>query len=1112
MPVRRLTTYGPESGLFGELLDLIQSAQERVWIKVAWWDTSEKARQLLDAAIGAHGRGADVQVYIRPESSNDAVLRSLRSAGVRVEAVRYIHEKELIADQSLLAHSMNFTSKEVARNENSGYLNDDPEIVLAASDAFTSLASNLAASSVGEEEWTPVAKLIPTQWLPFLEKYDTLNPLQSKAVPAVLGANGHVMVVAPTSAGKTLVGEVAALRSIIGEGRPAVWLLPARALASEVVETARRWERLGIRTVELTGETNLSSERVAQAQLWVATTEKFESLYRRSSLRDAIAKVGCLVIDEVHLVGDPTRGSTLESLIARLRQSHDRTRIVALSATVANAEELAGWFNAQLISVTWRPTILTTQLVTYESPDNKYLINGIKNDIVTGLVEDFVGGRGGDGPGSVIVFCGGKKAVRDLAAGLAGVPETADIDALVEAAFAKGIGIHYRGAPQTQRAVDAFKRRDINIIIGTSTLATGVNLPARAVIIRDDTMGISRLEVSLAQQMFGRAGRAGHEKAGYAFLITAADEASKWRLDLAAGYRVRSRISGRLPDALLAEVMLGSVSNRSDTESWFLETFAHATGLATEAIDQALDRLLLTGMVSEVDEVIQVTELGSLTCRLMVEVDSAAAILSGIAAASRPRSAVEAEELVLRAVTQGGLPLRERQVNPDQYEQQVASVLFNWTPSIVESMDGEFGARFCMAAAHLALREPKQLFGRTMGDFVYAVEDLPRYLAWLGALGYVDGLTWAPAVASDLARRLSWWRLNPHPEMGSGRLLWMLEKTLEPHNRHSSMPDLWKRARSAGFKSPDNINRAPKGVDVTPEQFAAILHGRVRIEMAPPDAESGLTLRLDTTAKNARVTTYAHSGLEPMLSTARPPHGRLDLPLPQGAAKASAVAVDLFLYSKDGDFGYSNVTTALTGDLEEPRHVDDAVARIHALPHSLSSIGEPRGLRSLLMSDRRKMRATLVPLIAPTEELKAVAVALSERITNPTRAVCRLRENLAAVLTVNDSTDAARPASSVLKSGVATRDELELTATALIASLGVAVGLAVSDKGRVVSMAQLDDEWQVVLSQSAAAARSIKAVVPDDLPPVVIALRDPQASQPISIHPVFEWMSDLLQG
>jgi len=187
----------------------------------------------------------------------------------------------------------------------------------------------------------PVETLIPPQLRKYLTRFDRLNPLQSRAVPRVLATDGHIMVVAPTSSGKTLIGEVAALRSIVSDGKPAVWLLPARALAAEVAAIARRWNALGIATVELTGESNMSSDAVSRAQLWVATTEKFEALYRRASLKDFIGRIGCLIIDEVHLVGDPARGATLESLIARLRAAEGGTRIVALSATVSNAEELA---------------------------------------------------------------------------------------------------------------------------------------------------------------------------------------------------------------------------------------------------------------------------------------------------------------------------------------------------------------------------------------------------------------------------------------------------------------------------------------------------------------------------------------------------------------------------------------------------------------------------------------------------------------------------------------------------------------------------------------------------------------------------------------------------
>lgn len=109
--------------------------------------------------------------------------------------------------------------------------------------------------------------------------------------------------------------------------------------------------------------------------------------------------------------------------------------------------------------------------------------------------------------------------------------------------------------------------------------------------------------------------------------------------------------------------------------------------------------------------------------------------------------------------------------------------------------------------------------GISIAEFRRAIEGMPRYLAWIAALGYVDQATWAPAVAGDLARRLAWWHLAPHPERGSGRLLWMLERLLDPENRRSRMADLWSRARRAGFSGPNRLNARPRNVDISAESF-----------------------------------------------------------------------------------------------------------------------------------------------------------------------------------------------------------------------------------------------------------------------------------------------------
>ncbi len=122
----RVTTYDGGNSLYDTVLELITAAQRRVWIKIPWWDTSPQARRLLDAVIAAKQRGVDVLVLCRPEASNDAVLRKLRRADISLTSVRYIHEKELIADDIAVTHSMNFTRTEIERNQNSGSVFDTP--------------------------------------------------------------------------------------------------------------------------------------------------------------------------------------------------------------------------------------------------------------------------------------------------------------------------------------------------------------------------------------------------------------------------------------------------------------------------------------------------------------------------------------------------------------------------------------------------------------------------------------------------------------------------------------------------------------------------------------------------------------------------------------------------------------------------------------------------------------------------------------------------------------------------------------------------------------------------------------------------------------------------
>ena len=236
-----------------------------------------------------------------------------------------------------------------------------------------------------------------------------------------------------------------------------------------------------------------------------ATTEKFEALCRAGSLRQALAEVGCLVVDEIHLLGDAARGPVLEALLARVRGEASAVRIVGLSATVANAHDIAGWLGAQMVPVTWRPTRLIWQLPMIAATSDWKAANAARARLAAALTRPVAADEG-----SVLVFCGSKHNVRATALAIAadrgvrvdGV-DPADVDRVHQVCGGVGVGLHYKDWPHKHDAERRFRSRELDVLVATTTVAAGVNLPARAVIVRDTRVGLDDISVATVQQMFG---------------------------------------------------------------------------------------------------------------------------------------------------------------------------------------------------------------------------------------------------------------------------------------------------------------------------------------------------------------------------------------------------------------------------------------------------------------------------------------------------------------------------------------------------------------------------------------------------------------------------------
>lgn len=200
----------------------------------------------------------------------------------------------------------------------------DPRSVEASSDAFARTWDTLSAPLDTATPYSDAREHLPAEWAHYLP-FPTLNPAQVQAAPTLVSDRSAV-VVAPTGAGKTVIGMIAALREIVSQGGKAAWLVPQRSLTAELDRELDHWRAKGLRIATLSGDRQLDSDEARSADLWVSTTEKFEALCRASSMRDAIAAIGTLVVDEIHLLGEPGRGPTLSrpssrAYVARTPQS-----------------------------------------------------------------------------------------------------------------------------------------------------------------------------------------------------------------------------------------------------------------------------------------------------------------------------------------------------------------------------------------------------------------------------------------------------------------------------------------------------------------------------------------------------------------------------------------------------------------------------------------------------------------------------------------------------------------------------------------------------------------------------------------------------------------------
>ena len=507
--------------------------------------------------------------------------------------------------------------------------------------------------------------------------FDEFNRMQREALPAILESDENVVAAAPTASGKTALAELAICRTL-QRGGTALFVAPLRALTTEKEDEWDRFEELGYSVYVVTGERDLDPRRAERADILVMTPEKVDSATRKhdSARYSFVTDVDCVVIDEVHLLDSEKRGAVLEVTVSRLRRLCD-PRVIALSATMPNVEDVAEWLDAPPKTTfqfgdEYRPVDLETGVKTYTHGENSFADKYRRLYRALDLAEPHV-----REDGQALVFVSSRQdtvmaakkardelADRDVPMGARGdydlhnEAKELDNDTLRQS-VPDGVAFHHAGLSTHDRnAVEEwFKDGTIGILFSTSTLAWGVNLPARCVVIRDTKyhdplegdVDISPLDVL---QMLGRAGRPGYDDIGYGWVVCDRSDADKYRTLLREGKEIESRLAGPLAsddgpgdrgengtgdlDAHLnAEIALGTIGGVEDVMDWLETTFYYVRaqskpddydfGSLRDRVRDTVDSLVARGFVETDDNLgLEPTALGRLASNYYLRLDTAA--------------------------------------------------------------------------------------------------------------------------------------------------------------------------------------------------------------------------------------------------------------------------------------------------------------------------------------------------------------------------------------------------------------------------------------------------------------------------------------------------------
>ncbi|KAH9932327.1 Sec63-domain-containing protein [Fomitopsis serialis] len=466
-----------------------------------------------------------------------------------------------------------------------------------------------------------------------------LNRVQSKLYPVAFGTDEPLLLCAPTGAGKTNVAMLTVLNEL-GKHRDEqtgafdldsfkiVYVAPMKALVQEMVGNfSTRLGVFGVKVGELTGDSQMTKQQITETQIIVTTPEKYDVITRKSTDTSYTNLVRLIIIDEIHLLHDE-RGPVLESIIARtirrMEQTGEYVRLVGLSATLPNYQDVATFLRVDpakglfYFDASYRPCVLQQQFigVTEKKAIKRYQV---MNEVCYEKVLDQAGKN------QTLVFVHSRKetaktakSIRDMAIDKETItqfvkPDGATREILLEESnnvkdpnlkdlLQFGFGIHHAGMSREDRGLveELFADGHLQVLVCTATLAWGVNLPAHTVIIKGTQIYNPEkgrwVELSSQDvlQMLGRAGRPQYDTFGEGIIITNHSELQYYLSLMNQQLPIESQFVAKLADNLNAEIVLGTIRNRDEAVQWLGYTYLYVRmlkdpGLYSVGIDYLED-------------------------------------------------------------------------------------------------------------------------------------------------------------------------------------------------------------------------------------------------------------------------------------------------------------------------------------------------------------------------------------------------------------------------------------------------------------------------------------------------------------------------------------------